>query len=371
MLRNFSILSVSLLSVACGGQKQEAGPVLIEREVIHPGMETFLKEMEKVEHFTGVALVMKQDELLHARGYGRANSELENAVTTAFHVASITKQFTAAAILQLVEKGKVILQGSINEYLPEEYRSSKWEDVTVHHLLCHTSGITDYAVTRDYYEVVNGFCLGNTVGGMVQEAMGKDLEFNPGSEFSYSNINYTLLGLVIENQTRMAYNEYLKIHILEPMGMTHSRIHVMGHVPVTDEAEGYRWSKEQSKHVPDDSISLPVTEPDGGLVTTLDDFARWAGTFMGRTQTILSENSISTLTSPHISVDFPGPGGKAQYYGYGLLVEDELVHHSGFIVGFRSDFIVDRQKEILIAVFSNNTSNDPIRISAGLLKIVE
>ena len=201
--------------------------------------------------------------------------------------------------------------------------------------------------------------------------MAKDLEFKPGSKFSYSNLGYTLLGFVIEHQTKTQYDEYLKTNIFNPMGMSASKIHIIGHVPTIREAEGYRWSKEQSVHVPDDIISLPVTEPDGGLVTTLTDFVKWVGIYMGREQTILAQNSVARMTSPYIGVNLKGPKGKPQSYGYGLLVEDELVNHSGYIVGFRSDFIVDRQKEILIVVFSNNTTNNPTRVSTGLLKVLE
>jgi Beta-lactamase class C and other penicillin binding proteins len=155
------------------------------------------------------------------------------------------------------------------------------------------------------------------------------------------------------------------------MGMRDTKIHIIGHVSATEEAEGYRWSKEQSIHVPDDIISLPVTEPDGGLVTTLTDFVKWVGIYLGIDQTILSQNSIAMMTSPVIGANLEGPRGKPQSYGYGLLMEDELINHSGYIVGFRSDFILDQKKEILIVVFSNNTTNDPIHISTGLLKILE
>jgi CubicO group peptidase (beta-lactamase class C family) len=371
LLRTLSIISVFLLFLSCGGPRHVADPIFIEQEVVDSRIETFLKKMETEEHFSGVALVMRKDEVVHAKGYGMANSDRKNSVTIAFHIASITKQFTAAALLQLVEKGIVHLEESINTYLPKEYRSPKWDSVTLHHLLSHTSGITNYEVTRDYYEVVNGFCLGNTVDGMVKEAMGKELEFEPGSKFSYSDINYTLLGFVIENQTQTPYNEYLTTNILDPMGMRDSKIHVIGHVPATEEAEGYRWSNEQSIHVPDDIISLPVTEPDGGLVTTLTDFVKWVGIYLGKDQTILSQNSIAMITSPVIGANLEGPRGKPQSYGYGLLMEDELINHSGYIVGFKSDFILDRKKEILIVVFSNNTTNDPIHISTGLLKILE
>lgn len=369
-IRILILILISLLICSCAFvPRHVAKSVLIEREVIDSKTEAFLQEMEKEEHFTGVALVMRKEEVVHAKGYGRANSERENLVTTAFHVASITKQFTAAAVLQLVEQGIVSLEGSVNEFLPQEYRSSKWDSVNIHHLLTHSSGIPDYAVTRDYYEVVKGFCLGNTVHGMVKEAMAKDLEFKPGSNFSYSNIGYTLLGFVIENQTQTPYDKYLKVNIFDPMGMSSSKIHVIGHVSTIEEAEGYRWSKEQSVHVPDDVVSLPVTAPDGGLVTTLTDFVKWTGIYMGMEQTILDRKSIDRMTSPFFRVSRKGPRGKPQSYGNGLFVEDGLVSHPGYIVGFRSHFIVDRQKEILIAVFSNNTTNNPGRIATGLLKV--
>lgn len=377
-LRSYLLItSVILFFVSCTSSpsiaksestKQE---VLIDQEVTDSRAEAFLQDMVKKEHFTGVALVMREKGIIHAKGYGWANSEKKNSVTTPFHIASITKQFTAAAILQLVEQGKVSLDGSVNEFLPVEYRSPKWDSVTIHHLLNHTSGIPDYAVTRDYYEVVKGFCLGNTVHGMVKEAMAKDLEFKPGSNFSYSNIGYTLLGFVIENQTQTPYDKYLKVNIFDPIGMRSSKIHVIGHVSTTEEAEGYRWSEEQNVHVPDDVVSLPVTAPDGGLVTTLTDFVKWTGIYLGMEQTILDRKSIDRMTSPLFRVNLIGPRGKPQSYGYGLLVEDEVVSHSGYIVGFRSHFIVDRQKEILIAVFSNNTTNNPERISTGLLKVLE
>jgi len=97
---------------------------------------------------------------------------------------SMPKVMVWPIALQLVEKGIVSLEESINNYLPKEYISPMWDSVTLHHLLSHTSGITNYEITRDYYEVVNGFCLGNTVDGLVKEAMGKDLEFKPNFCFA-------------------------------------------------------------------------------------------------------------------------------------------------------------------------------------------
>ena len=372
----------ALLCAACSGPEGDTTldatthKVPAIREVIDSRSDEYLQQMVTEERFSGVALVMKAGTLVHAKGYGNATDETANTIETAFHVASVTKQFTAVAILQLVDNGMVSLDVSANEYLPRQYRSPKWENVSIHHLLSHSSGIPDYALTRDYYDVVDGFCLGDTVDGMVKEAMTKDLEFEPGSRFSYSNIGFTLLGFVIENQTSIPYNEYVEASVLEPMGMASSKVHIIGHVPTAKEAAGYRWNEEIGAHTPDKVVTLPVTAPDGGLVTTLSDFVKWADIYMGGKQEVLTKESLATMTTPAVPIhsadsDFEGARGVPQSYGYGLFIGENLVSHPGYIVGFRSHFIVDREKQLLIAVFSNNTTNNPKQISTGLLKILD
>jgi len=335
--------------------------------VIDSRFESFLQEMVAKQHFTGVALVMRDGKILHAKGYGVASGNRANTIDTRFHVASITKEFTAAAIMQLVEKGVVKLDGPINGYLPEQYRSAKWDAVTVHHLLSHTSGIPNYAVSRDYYHVVKGFCPADTVDGMVKEAMGKDLEFVPGSNYAYDDLGYTLLGSIIENQTHTSYEDYIKTHILDPMGMTSSRIHVVGRAPARDEAEGLRWSAELRRHVPDDVVTLPSTAPDGGLITTLADFVRWSRIFAGDEVPILSQDSIKLMSSPHIRIV---DGGSLGSMGYGLFVGDRLIGHGGLVVGFSSQFVYDRDTHSLIVVFSNDAGGNPQEVVFGLLTLL-
>ena len=368
--RQRSWLFACLLLIACSGDVTPESLNATDAalvEVVEPRIDAFLDEMVDEEHFSGVALVVKDGVVVHAKGYGVAAGGNPNNVNTAFHVASVTKQFTAAAVMQLVEKGLLDLDESINSFLPGQYRTSTWDDVHVHHLLSHSSGITDYAVTRDYYDVVDGFCLGDTVDGMIREAMSKDLEFAPGTEYSYSNIGFTLLGAIIEEQTKIPYDRYMEENILTPMGMSSSRIHVEGHVAMENEAAGHRWDDEKQQHVKDDVVSLPVTAPDGGLVTTLSDFLRWVRIYAGADQEILTQASIDAMTTRQISMR---RGGEIDAYGYGLDVGERLIGHSGYIVGFRSRFDYHRQTDTLIAVFTNNTANDPARISSGLLTIV-
>lgn len=330
-------------------------------------IDSYLKEIAVKEHFIGGVLVMRDGRLLHASGYGLASSRRWNDVNTEFHVGSITKEFTAAAIMQLVEQGVLGLDSPINIYLPSNYRSDKWNSVTVHHLLSHTSGIPNYAVVRGYYRVKDGFCPPETIDGMVKEAMGKDLEFDPGSKYSYSDLGYTLLGIIIENQTHVSYGEYIKTRVLDPMGMTSSRIHVVGHAHTEYEAEGFRWDTQRREHVPDDVVSLPSTAPDGGLITTLGDFAKWARIFGDGEQSILSQRSIQRMSNPQAHI---GNGGPLDSMGYGLYVGDRLIGHGGRVVGFSSQFVYDRQTRTLIAVFSNDVDGNPQQVVFGLLTML-
>jgi CubicO group peptidase (beta-lactamase class C family) len=337
------------------------------REVSDSRLDSYLQEMAAKEHFSGAVLVMREGKLVHAKAYGPATSNRSNHVDTKFHVGSITKQFTAAAILQLAEQGVLNLDDPINTHLPRQFRSSRWQAVTVHHLLSHTSGITDYAVDRDYYRLANGFCSRDTVDGMVREAMEKDLEFVPGSRYSYTNLGYTLLGIIIENETNSSFDDYLKENIFDPLGMSSSRFATGAPGVADDEAEGLRWSDEKGKHVPDDIVALPATAPDGGLITTLNDFARWTRIYTDDNQTILSQASITRMTSPHIHI---GNGGPLDSMGYGLFVGDRLIGHGGLVVGFTSQFVFDRETRTLIVVFSNDATNNPQDVTFGLFTLL-
>ena len=368
-----ALIICALMQTTLLGACASAGPQnLYEgtiQNVSNQLIENYLQERVTDDHFTGAVLVARGAQIIHAKGYGAATSELENNVETLFHVASITKQFTATAVMQLVEAGLVDLDKSINTYLPERYRSTYWGIVTVHHVLTHSGGIPDYAVERDYYNVVDGFCLGDTVDGMIQEAMTKELEFVPGSKFAYSNIGFTLLGSIIENISGNSYEDYMEQRVLRPMGMLSSKIHVEGHTPGKNEAKGFRWSEEKAIHVPDDIVSLPVTAPDGGLITTLSDFHRWIRIYSGAQDRVLSQSSIDQITGRHIATD--AKGGPIDSYGYGLATGAQHIGHSGYIVGFRSWFVLVPEQGLLIVLFTNNTYNNPRHIVSGLLSILQ
>lgn len=362
-----ALVCALVLSGGCAATGVKGFSNISVRDASDPSVEAFLRTMVKEEHFSGVVLVLQNGRIIHASGYGPATTEHANNFDTAYHVASVTKQFTAAAIMQLVESGAIALHNSINGYLPEKFRSHRWDAVTVHQLLSHSSGIADYATVRDYYEIAGGFASDETIDGMIVESMPKELEFSPGSKYAYSNLGYVLLGEIIENQTNTSFADYVMQNILKPMSMDSSRVRTEGHVTAKNEAAGFRWSEVQAALVKDDSETLPATPADAGLITTLGDFAKWSQIFAGGDQSILSKESVRAMTSQHIQM---GRGGSVDAYGYGLGVGDRLLAHSGHVVGFRSQIILDRQTNTLIAVFSNNSAIDMQRVAFGLLTVM-
>lgn len=335
--------------------------------------ERFLAEMVDKEHFSGVAMVSRDGQPIHKRAYGPASEDRDNHVADRFHVASIAKQFTAAAVMQLVEAEAVRLDGGINDYLPQGHRSRHWGCVSVAHLLSHSSGIPDYAITRDYYAVVDGWALDATIDGMIHEAMALPPGFQPGSQFRYCNLGYTLLGEIIEAQSGLRYGDYIRQELLLPFGMESSEVHDERYSTRPEDATGMRWNDRLGRHIKDDVVSLPVTPADGGLITTLDDFALWTTVYKYLDHPALSNRSLERMLAqgaPTNTYHWPernmrGPA----FYGLGLMRSGDLVMHEGSIVGFRSFFIYSQNDDLLVAVFANNSSSDVFRIASGLFSI--
>jgi len=175
--------------------------------------------------FNGSALVAESGKVIYKKGFGLANMDwnIPNAPDTKFRIGSITKQFAAMLIMQLVEKGKIKVDGKITDYLPD-YRKDTGDRVTIHHLLTHTSGIPSYTglpgfwsdSTRNPYAleyVVKNFCSGN-------------LEFEPGAKYVYNNTGYYLLGAIIEKVSGKPFAEVLTENILKPLQMQNTGVEV-------------------------------------------------------------------------------------------------------------------------------------------------
>ena len=163
----------------------------------------------KYRLFNGSVLVAENGKVIYKKGLGMANMEwnIPNAPDTRFRLGSITKQFTAALVLQLVDQGKIKLDGKLSDYLPA-YRKDVGEKVTIHQLLNHTSGIPSYTGLAKFLEEASRNSY--TVDDFVKKYASNDLEFEPGSKFAYNNSGYFLLGAIIEKVTGKTYEQALK-----------------------------------------------------------------------------------------------------------------------------------------------------------------
>lgn len=324
-----------------------------------------------------VVAIGREDQVVFARGYGLANLEDEVAVTvdTVFPIASITKQFTAAAILLLAEEGKVGLDDPLSRFVPEVPQAHR---VTVAQALVQTTGIADYAEdpAGEHLKSVH-----RTPAEMASWIAGLQppFVFEPGSSWGYSNSNYALLGLVVARASGEPYPSFLARRLFAPAGMEHTAFDDPADV-VPRRARGYRASKaEPGRYHNADWISPTVPGPAGGLRSTAGDLLRWhAALFGGR---ILSPASLARMTAPGRLADgrttraaMPAPMQAAwgSDYAMGVLVGSpdgrERVWHSGDIDGFSSWTAYYPDQRIGVVILQNSQSAE--RNEAAIERIV-
>lgn len=324
-------------------------------------LDTHLQSMERDAFFRGAVIFMKKGEILLSKGYGLANSVTKNKSSTIFQIGSLTKQFTAAAILELSIMGKIDLDAPINSYLFGIDAKSRyldvWKDVKVRHLLSHTSGIPNYTDSEDYFKISKKL----TFEKILQWAQQQKLEFKPGKEFAYSNTGYLLLGAIIEKQSDLSYAEFIQQKLLAPSQMNFSGIYDE-HTPGSQAACGYCLNKKGNELIEDHSENIAATKSDGAMFSTVIDLAKWSNVLSGKPN-ILHKETIKLMTTP-------GKGG----YGYGLAIDEAfgqtLIHHNGSIAGFKSDFCLYPQKDIFIAVLGNNIDFEAEHITAEMSKFL-
>ena len=240
---------------------------------LEPQIDRILQVHCDAGSFNGVALVARDGRVVFERGYGYANLEwrIPNDPDTKFELRSITKQFTALLVLQLVNEGKLALDGHISDYLPY-YRKDTGAKVTIHHLLSHTSGIPNFIAEP-------GFLDGPasrrhyTVQEFAQQHCSGDLQFEPGTKFAYSNSGYFLLGAILEEVSGKSYEDLLDQRIFRPLGMKKSG-YAHSEAILEHRAAGYeRTSVGLLKNARFYDMSIPFAA--GALYSTVRDLYLW------------------------------------------------------------------------------------------------
>ena len=315
----------------------------------------------KYRLFNGSVLVADHGKVIYKKGVGLANMEwnIPNTPETRFRLGSITKQFTATAILQLVDQGKIKLDGKISDYLPE-YRKDIGEKVTVHQLLNHTSGIPSYTGLPGFFQDVsrNPF----RVDDFVKKYASKDLEFEPGTKFSYNNSGYFLLGAIIEKVTGKPYEQVLKENIFEPLGMKNTGYDHFDTL-IQKRATGYQKTADGYINAPYLDMSIPYAA--GSLYSTIEDLYLWDQALY--TDSVLPEATKQLMFKPNLS-----------NYAYGWTIRktrfDEkipVITHNGGINGFSTTIIRFPGERNLIVMLDNTAQGNGVeRLSEELTKIL-
>lgn len=284
-------------------------------------------EMEK-QPIPGLSLaIVQQGDVVLAKGYGVANLELSVPATpaTVYQLASLTKQFTATALMLLVNEGQLALEATIGHYLADT--PAAWQAVTVRQLLTHTSGMMRDG-TPTYWTTPADMKQDYSYPQMFQMIAQHPLDFAPGTKSSYSNSGYFLLGLVIEQVTQQPLNTFFTERIFQPLGMTATRINDL-HAVIPHRATGYSWTEQGWQHP--DYIGLTHHFANGGLVSNILDLAKWDAALY--TERILPQRDLQAMWTPATLQD-----GTTSDYGFGWAISthegQRLVSHGGGLPGF-------------------------------------
>jgi CubicO group peptidase (beta-lactamase class C family) len=285
--------------------------------------------------------VAKDGQIIFARGYGTADPKLGVAAgaETVYGIGSLTKQFTAAMVMRLVDAGKLALDDPITRYLPDY--PVQGHVVTVRHLLNHTSGIRDYATNPQW------FARDRSYREMVDEFGKQRFESSPGEKHRYNNMGYYLLGEIISRVTGAPYEDYAERELLQPLGLRHTR-YCDGQAAVQNQAKGYQG--KDGKFVEAPVLSMRTFGAAGALCSTAGDLVRWVDLL--RSGKVVSPASLRLMTTPTVLST-----GDTVPYGYGFFVDDRggrrKIHHGGSRPGFGAYLAHYPQDNVSIAVLMN------------------
>ncbi len=316
----------------------------------------------------GVALaVCRNGQLIKAAGYGLANVELQARVTpeTIFQTGSVGKQFTAMAVMMLMEEGKIGLDEKISKYIPES--PEKWSKVTVRNLLTHTSGIADYGAEENTMAkgAIN-FRKDYTEDELVKVFSDMPMDFAPGDKWKYSNTGYVLLGVIIHRVTGKFYGDILQERIFKPLGMSATRIISESDI-VPHRSSGYRLVKGELKNQEWVSPTLNTTA-DGALYTNVLDLAKWDAALHQRK--FIKASSYDAMWSPVKLND-----GTTYPYGFGWGVKAQggyhIVDHDGAWQGFTMSIarFLDQGLTVIVMTNLDENNSSPAKIVAEVAKI--
>ena len=335
-------------------------------------IDTYLQAHLNNNHFMGSVLVSRGEEVLLSKGYGMANLEhsVSNTPSTKFRLASVTKQFTATAILKLQEQNLLDVNDSLATYLP---KYPKGKRITIHQLLSHTSGIPNFTGFEDFQTKKR---MRMELDELIAWFKDRPLEFTPGKRQVYSNSGYVLLTKIIETVSNHSYADYLQQHFFKLLEMTNSGYDCPQTI-LPHRAAGYLFNGEVYKNV--DFIDMSIPSGAGGLYSTTEDLYKWSQAL--DTDAILTQASKDVMFAPKF--EKPIGTNKHMYYCYGWITDiqrgraaprfqrdRQFIFLDGGVHGFRTHFSRYPDDKVRIIVLSNLETASHFKIKQDLAAIV-
>jgi CubicO group peptidase (beta-lactamase class C family) len=301
------------------------------------------------DQFMGSVLVAIGEQMVLDRSCGYANLEWQvpNAAGTRFRIGSLTKQFTAAAILLLEQRGRLRVEAAVSTVLPDA--PAAWGQVSIAHLLAHTSGIPDFTRFPEVSPVPRPGLTVTDIVGLVRQ---KSLDFAPGEQMRYSNSGYLLLGQIIERVSGRSYAQFVMDELFTPIGMRDSGYDSTAAI-LPQRAAGYVRTPDGLRNAPYLDMSLPHAA--GGLYSTTHDLRKWQRALFGGA--VLNDAAVRKMTT----------AGKGNY-GFGVVVGDggAVIEHAGGINGFNTFLAFYPHTRTTVVVLANVNGREPEEIARQL-----
>jgi CubicO group peptidase (beta-lactamase class C family) len=350
MKKQTLMLALGLLFQVAVAQQTDVQPLVAEFDRV-------LAEHYKPNEPGATALVARNGQIIYQKGFGLANLEWNEPMQAdhIFRIGSITKQFTAVAILQLMEQGKLSLQDEITRFIPDY--PTQGNTITIEHLLTHTSGIQNYTAMKDYLPRMT---LDMTPAEMIDHFKDQPMRFAPGTKWSYSNSNYFILGYIIERITGQTYQAYLEENFFKPLGMTNS-LYASDIKIVKNRVDAYSKGDHGFENAPSLSMTQPYAA--GSIQSTVEDLYKWQ-------QAVQSYKLVKKESLDKAFTSYKLADGTETNYGYGWrfgnVQGSPTIEHGGAINGTITMAMYLPREDVFVAVFSNCDCNPPENVTVRL-----
>jgi len=320
-------------------------------------MNDLIRDMYPDDGPGATVLISRGDDVLFEKAYGMANLELDVAMRPemVMEIGSITKQFTAVAILMLVEEGKLALDDDITKFIPDY--PTHGHHISIHHLLTHTSGIKSYTFMPEWQQ---HWRKDYTPEELIDLFKNQPMDFAPGEEWSYNNSAYFILGHIIEKVSNMPYEEFIRTKIFEPLEMKNSYYGSTRQI-IQNRADGYQT--ENDEFVNAEFLSLTHPYSAGSLMSTVGDLHKW-------NRAVQSGKVVKKESLELALTDYTLNNGEPIGYGYGWgfskINGSPTIEHSGGIFGYISNGIYLPEEDVYVIILTNCNCKDPGSLSTRL-----